>query len=344
MQLTTMNFHVSNNCNLLCKHCLYCSGSQHIDEMDLRQIKKIIDDFSNLTKGKGTVNIYGGEPLIRQDIFEIFDYLHKNNLNVGMTTNINVSKEIIEKLADIPMSRITIDLDGASASMHDWLRNKEGHFEQSISALRYFKSKGKYISINAVMHKKNIGEIETLLALCEEIRVDMINFYIFTPIGRGKEYKHILLNPVEWKEAYKKVQDWISSNNPSFGIVWERSYEHESLLPELPKNLCEAIEYDVFDVRCDGNLYFCGLMLAVDGNSFGNLKEASLKELLEKRHEYLIKNKKGCAALGYLESGDINVLIDPREEMGSIVPVCPYDWEILQGTSELKKKFTHINI
>lgn len=344
MQLTTMNLHVSNKCNLLCKHCLYCSGSQSIDEMDLSQIKRLIDEFHKLAGCKGTVNIYGGEPLIREDIFEILDYLHMLDMNVGMTTNINVSKEMVERLADIPMSRITIDLDGASSSTHDWLRNKQGHFKQSVAALKYFKSKGKYISVNAVMHKENIGELHTLLSLCEEIQVDMISFYLFTPIGRGREYKHILLDPVEWKAAYQSIQKWICGNNPSFGIVWERSYEYENVALKLPKHLCEEREYDVFDVRCDGNLYFCGLLLAVDGRPFGNVKETSLPELLEKRHEYLIHHKKGCAALGYLATGDMDRLIDPREEMDSIVPVCPYDWEILQGTNELKKKFTHISI
>lgn len=344
MQITTMNLHLTNNCNLLCKHCLYCSGEKLIYEMNFEEVKNLIDQFAELTNNKGTINIYGGEPLLRKDIFDILEHISKLNLNIGITTNMNVEQDVMDKLVEIPISRITIDLDGASSETHDWLRNKKGHFERSKKYLKYFKSKGKYISVNSVISKKNVGEIEEILEVCKEINVDLINFYIFTPIGRGKQIEELLLDPLEWKNAYERVKKWTEENKPSFGVIWERSYENKENISKLSQNLCESDSFDVFDVRCDGNLYFCGLMLAVDAQSFGNINEKPLKELLDKRYKYIVKNKKGCAALGYLKSGNINNLVDFREEKENIAPVCPYDWKIVYGKNELKKKFTHINI
>lgn len=343
MILKTLNFHITNRCNMLCKHCLYSSGEKNIKEMSFNEIKQLINDFAIISNYQGTINLYGGEPLLRSDIFEIIDFAKSNKLNVGMTTNINVSDAILIRLSKSDISRITIDLDGGSSFTHDWLRNKIGHFEKSINAIKLFISSKKYTSVNSVMNKKNIHETESILDMCKKLNVNSINFYLFTPIGRGISIKDVMLGPEEWLLVRNRVINWIKRNKPKFGIIWECAYENILSQDNLHASLCERYSSEVVDVRCDGNVYFCGLLLAIDRISLGSIKEKKLGIILNNREKLRIKKKFGCVALALQENSNLDNLIDPRKSTNTIIPGCPYNWEMLCGDNRIiKDKFVHV--
>lgn len=345
MELTTLNFHLTNNCNLRCKHCLYSSGEFSIVEMDFNLIRKFLIEFAGLSENQGTLNLYGGETLLRKDIFDIISFADKLGLKVGMTTNINVSKDILEKLAHSNIQRITVDMDGANPDTHDWLRNKQGHFKQTVSAIKLFKQYDKFVSVNSVLHLKNIDQVESILDLCKKLRIDSISFYLFTPLGRGKNIKRLLIGPEQWQEARERTLKWIKGNSPNFDIIWERSYEDKNKLSELPHSLCDGFPSKVIDVRCDGKVYFCGLLISVDGQSLGNIQKQSLKQIIGKRKQFAIKNKSGCAALALsVQRLKHKKLIDPRKSTKNLVPVCPYDWGVLSGNkTKIVNKFVHVD-
>ncbi len=73
------------------------------------------------------------------------------------------------------------------------------------------------------------------------------------------------------------------------------------------------------------------------------MKKETLAKILTKRKKCAVGIKFGCAALAYNYSP--KKLIDPRPSTNEIIPVCPYDWEILYGSlPDLRKKFGHVNL
>lgn len=162
-------------------------------------------------------------------------------------------------------------------------------------------------------------------------------------MGRGKNIKNLVLGPIEWKKAQERVKKWINNNAPKFGIIWERAYEYVNKIDNLSPSPCRGKPTDVIDIRCDGNVYYCGLLSAVDFGCLGNVKKESLITILNRRKKCAIKIKSGCAALAY--DYDPERLIDPRPSTNKIIPVCPYDWELLYGSlPDLKRKFTYIDL
>lgn len=342
-KLKTLNLHLTNRCNMRCRHCLYSAGEQKIEEMSFREIKKLAKEFVDISGKQGTLNLFGGEVFLRKDIFDIIDYVISLGLTIGITTNANLPKEIIKEIIKREIGRLSIDINGANSNSHDWLRNKKGHFRQSIEIIQTFVKSGKFTASNIILHRNNIQEIERILALCQQMGVNSISCYLFTPLGRGKNIKDLTLGPTEWKKAREKVKKWISNNSPKFGIIWERAYEYLDRIDDLPLSPCRGKPSDVIDIRCDGNVYYCGLLSAVDFDSLGNVKKETLTVILNRRKKYAIKIKSGCAALAY----DYNPerLIDPRPSTNKITPVCPYDWELLSGSlPNLKRKFTYIDL
>ena len=81
-----LNLHLTNNCPLRCRHCLYSSGDIELEDMITSEVCRIISEYSNLCGGQGTLNLYGGEPLLRSDIEEIICHARSLNMRVGITT------------------------------------------------------------------------------------------------------------------------------------------------------------------------------------------------------------------------------------------------------------------
>jgi MoaA/NifB/PqqE/SkfB family radical SAM enzyme len=341
--LNTLNFHITNNCNFRCKHCLYSSWENKITEMSFDEITNLIDQFHEICDWKWTINLYWWEVFMRKDIFKIFNYIKSKWLKIGLTSNMNFTEDFLQKIYDLNLSRYTLNLDWWNNKSHDWLRNEKWHFDKTIQIIKELKILWKYVAINSVLHKNNISEIIDILKLCKSLKIDAISFYLFTFLGRWYKIKDLMIWAKDWLETKKKIEKWIAKNNPSFIIIWERSYASKWELRNLSSCLCEWYEHEVIDVACDWNIYYCWLLLSVKGNSLWNIKNQNLKEILKNREKMNLRNKIWCAALAIQENW-IKKLIDPRESFGNIIPICPYDWEILQWEkTTAKNKFIHIS-
>ena len=78
---------VTKYCNLTCFFC-YAEdilNSKAVQEYSLDNIKNIVDQLYKAECRQ--ITIVGGEPLIRDDIGEIIDYIHNKGIFVEMTTN-----------------------------------------------------------------------------------------------------------------------------------------------------------------------------------------------------------------------------------------------------------------
>lgn len=79
-----VDLHVTNRCNLKCKHCVYTSGEWDMPDMTLETVKKIIPALKKL--GVEEVHITGGEPLVNKEFFEIARCLHENGFGTRVQT------------------------------------------------------------------------------------------------------------------------------------------------------------------------------------------------------------------------------------------------------------------
>lgn len=325
--LNTINLHITNKCNLRCKHCLYSSGENNMEEMTFNDIKNLIDQFFDICSGEWTINIYWWESLLRKDIFDILEYILSIWLKVWITSNMSLPNSYLEKLYNMNISRYIVNIDWAYDISHDWLRNKKWHFNKMIDIIKELKNRWKYVAINSVIHKKNLNEVINILNLCNDLNVNAISFYLFTFLWRWYSYKDLMVWPKEWVDTRNKIIEWINKNNPKFSIIWETAYSSKWKLSNLDSSLCSWKEQDVIDIACDGNVYFCWLLISVKGYSLWNVKKTPLKEILLNRKKMWIKSKVWCTALAIQEHKG-NKLIDPRDSYEDIIPICPYDWEV----------------
>jgi len=161
--ITSIQFEVTNTCNLKCKMCpVNYTMTRKKTKMDFGLFRKIVD----ANKGVEYYLMFNwGEPLLHPQIFDMLGYLKQKKKNVFITTNATLldSEEKMKKLLTAGLTRLTVSMDG-----FDKTYEKVRGFKYSIIKQRVLKlvelrnslnSKTK-IDLNMVVFKETESEVK----------------------------------------------------------------------------------------------------------------------------------------------------------------------------------------
>ncbi|MCD6537480.1 radical SAM protein [Candidatus Bathyarchaeota archaeon] len=185
-------------CNLKCKHCYENAGRSGKYELSTDEAKQTIDILSKLAGvGLPALSFSGGEPLAREDFFDIVSYAKKRIPYLSLASNGTlITKDNAKRLRDAGIDYVEISLDGASAATHDWFRGIPGAFERTMEGIKNCIEEGIDTCIATVIHRQNIAEIEKILNLADELGVRFMHFN-YIPTGRAKAHLELDLTPKE---------------------------------------------------------------------------------------------------------------------------------------------------
>ena len=117
--LRLVAWETTRNCNLACIHCrASATTGPYSGELDTAEAFRLLDQIAEIAKP--IIILTGGEPLLREDIFDIAAYGTQKGLRMVMAPNGTlVTEEVAKKLVAAGIKRISISLDGATAQSHD---------------------------------------------------------------------------------------------------------------------------------------------------------------------------------------------------------------------------------
>mgnify|MGYP003740550293 CR=1 FL=1 len=191
-------------CQLKCVHCR-AEAQYHRDprELSFQEGKQLIDQIVEMDKP--LLVFTGGDPLMREDVFDLAKYAVEKGLRVSMTPSAtpNVTKEAIKKGKEAGLSRWAFSLDGPNAEIHDQFRGTKGSFDLTIQAIRWLHELQMPVQINTVISKYNIDALDEMAELVEELGCELWSVFFLVPTGRGKE--NDMISPAE----HEKVMRWL---------------------------------------------------------------------------------------------------------------------------------------
>lgn len=155
---------VTNRCNL---KCIYCYGSyftRDIKDFPTKFWFDLIDELDGM--GTRLIQLEGGEPLLRDDIGELVNYVKSKNILCRMNSNGYLVPRKIERIKDL--DSLCISLDGDEES-NDKNRGK-GCYKKVIEAIKTARKHGLPVLTSTVLTQNNIenGAIEHILSLARE--------------------------------------------------------------------------------------------------------------------------------------------------------------------------------
>jgi len=184
-------------CNLRCKHCYEDAGGKR-PELSTDEAKQVIDVLSRVAHvGLPAISFSGGEPLMRDDFYEVASYAKGKIPYISIATNGTlISRDVAAKLREVGVDYVEVSVDGASAEKHDWFRGIPGAFDRTLEGIRNCIKEGIDTCIASVIQRDNMDELEKIIELADELGVRFMHFN-YIPTGRAKVHLELDLTPKE---------------------------------------------------------------------------------------------------------------------------------------------------
>lgn len=187
--LRMIAWELTRRCNLACVHCRASAEfGPYRGELSTKEIFRVMDEIASFSKP--VIILTGGEPLLRPDLFDLASYGSSKGFRMVMATNGTLfSEEVVQKIKDSGIQRISISLDGPTAETHDSFRRVRGSFEGSLRGIEMAKRGGIEFQINSTITKINLHLLPDLLELAKALGAVALHIFLLVPTGRGKELK-----------------------------------------------------------------------------------------------------------------------------------------------------------
>lgn len=217
-------------CNLTCKHCYSISADKDFaGELSTSEVYGVMDDLRGF--GVPVLILSGGEPLLREDIYDIARRAKEKGFYVGLSTNGTLIDESnIERIAAIGFDYVGISLDGLRET-HDVFRRKEGAFDASLHGVKLCRDAGIKIGVRFTLTQDNAKDLPALLKLVDDEGIDKFYLSHLNYAGRGNKnrghdaFLETTRNAMDflfdacWENIQNGVEkEFVTGNNDADGV------------------------------------------------------------------------------------------------------------------------------
>jgi radical SAM protein with 4Fe4S-binding SPASM domain len=271
-----VSWNVTAKCNLKCAHCyINAKDTKLPNELSTEGAKMLIHQIIEVSRP--LLILSGGEPLLREDIYEIIRYGADRGLRMGMGSNgILIDDEVSRRLKDAGMETVAISLDSSIPDRHDEFRGVKGCWDHAVNAIKALKKSRIQVQVNCTVTPQNYDEIDNIMSLAEDLSVENFHLFFLVPTGRGTGLKDI---------TPRMYEDMISST-----LAKTRKYKLDVKPSCAPQFMRVAKEQGVDMSRwvrgCMAGLYYCRIYPSGEVTpcpymplTVGNVREKSFKDI-----------------------------------------------------------------
>ncbi|ABW02717.1 TIGR04053 family radical SAM/SPASM domain-containing protein [Caldivirga maquilingensis] len=194
-------------CPLSCRHCRANAILKPLPgELSTDEGKRLIEQLPEFGKPTPVLILTGGDPLMREDIFELIDYAKSLNVPVAVSPTVSeklLSDNVIDELRRV--SSVSVSLDGASPTTHEYIRNRNGVFELTLKAISSLLKAGVKVQVNTTFMKLNVHELPLIVKVLKDLGVYTWEVFFLIHVGRGIELE--ALTPEETEDVVNVLYD-----------------------------------------------------------------------------------------------------------------------------------------
>jgi MoaA/NifB/PqqE/SkfB family radical SAM enzyme len=285
-------------------------------EFDTARFIGVIGEFARM--GIPGIGFTGGEPLLREDIFELMAETRR----LGMIAHLNSNGWLLgdrqaQRIIDIGVDSVNISLDGATAETHDRIRQTAGSFDRAVQAVERLvslkKKHGSHVRIKtvAVIDETNMDEVPQMLALGRTLGTDCIELIPRQPFTASQQ-------SAADSDLLAKVDSLVESllNGEHQGLPIENSPAHLKLFRSsfagLPSPVRCSAGYNSLAVDCYGNVFPCVPWINW-GKTTGSIVQSTLADLWKSPDYQQQREITGSCRDCYLNcQTELNLLFDIR--------------------------------
>jgi pyrroloquinoline quinone biosynthesis protein E len=181
---------ITHRCPL---QCPYCSNPLALEtassELDTANWIRVLDEAADI--GVLQVHFSGGEPLARRDLPELIGHASRRGLYTNIiTSGVQLDDRMIGRLTEAGVDHIQLSFQDVDPAENDLIGGYKGAFDRKVAAASRIKAAGLPLTLNFVIHRRNISRLDGMLAFgealgAERIEIAHVQYYGWGLINRG---------------------------------------------------------------------------------------------------------------------------------------------------------------
>lgn len=268
-------------------HCVYCSNPLEMTRRDAELAteswKRVFQEAAAM--GVLQTDLTGGEPLARTDLVEIIRGARAAGLYVSLiTSGMPLDEHRLEEIVAAGLDHLQLSFQGArEASSTEFGGAKPGTYEQKFCVAGWVKKHRIGLTLNFVIHRENLDQLEAMIALAEKIGPGRVEFahvqyygWAFSNRDRLLPSRAQLDRSLEiLKRAQERLQGQIRVE-----------YVVPDYYAKYPKPCMGGWGRKVILVSPSGDALPCHAARVIPGLSFENVETHSLRAIWEESEAF----------------------------------------------------------
>ena len=251
--------------------CVYCCSGKYPktaeNELSTDEIKSVIAQISSLPSLLTLISFFGGESLLRDDIYHLIKYANEKGLFTEIESNgICLSLENAKRLKKSGLHHVFIRIEGSTPDTHDLLSNYKGCFNKAIEAIVNCKKNKLSCSISTIAIRDKIynNELKEVIKLGESLGVASVRILFPTRSGNWLNKENETLIAAEERLVRELLR-------PDFVYL-----ESTHVSSKEAERICPSAQKKLFYISPYGEIQLCPFVPL----KFGNLRYKKLKDIL----------------------------------------------------------------
>ena len=255
------------------QHCQGCptgaNENRDPNELSTYEAYKTVDQIAALRPRE--VIITGGDPLQREDVYQIVDYARRRGLDPALvlTASRELTFDALAKLEQNGLRRVIFSVDTPTAPVQP--------------AMQFAAAAGLAIEANTLVLRNNVDELEAIASLLRSFEVRRWNVHFLVPVGASRTLPMLTAGEVE--RVFATLDEIREREQLPIRTVEAPHYRRFRVQRMLEARLAggDEGELDVFDAALDGVRSFVYVSHAGDvrpsefaPHSAGNLRYRDL--------------------------------------------------------------------
>ncbi|VVS91816.1 aldolase-type tim barrel [Desulfoluna spongiiphila] len=267
-RLTECWIHLTDHCNLSCRHCLFSCSPNTRKSLSFEEVEALYRSTEAL--GTETYYITGGEPLLHPDFERICRLLlSKETTRLAILTNGLLLPDHLEFLGTLPKDRLhfQISVDGLEEN-HDAMRGR-GAFNRLLSIFNLLSEAGLNTSLAMAVHKGNVHQMADIVTLAGGFGIADVHYLWLFAAGKARDTSHVPMD-----ELFANLVQAETAAEP-LGITIDNLKSMEARVfssPGIRHDLGNA-GWESLAVGPDGSIYPTPALIGNRSACCGHIKE-----------------------------------------------------------------------
>lgn len=259
--------------------CPYCSNPLDLiareAELNTATWARVFHEAADL--GVLQLHLSGGEPASRRDLEELVRRARDAGLYVNLiTSGIGLTADRLLALVDCGLDHVQLSLQGIRADIADRIGGYRGGFDRKMAIAGEVARLGLPLTVNAVMHRHNMDDLEATLAFAADLGARRIEVACVQFYGWALPNRSALLPLRAQVDAAKAV---VEAARPRYAHRMAIDFVPPDYYADFPKACMGGWGSTGLNVTPDGTVLPCHAAATIPGLVFDRVQDRSLQDI-----------------------------------------------------------------